>query len=294
MTQRSLQVIETGPMALIQDRGRVGHLAVGVGRAGAADQASYELGGRLVGNPVGLAAIEVMFGGLRVRAIGDLLVCLTGAEAAATIVDQPDSDREAPYAAPFYLRHGSELALAQPVSGLRSYLSVRGGLVIEPVLSSCARDTMSGLGPNPLQAGDVLPIGDAPPDPPTVDVAPVAAPGGGVVTLRVTRGPRWEWFAEPRDMETIAWAVSDRSDRRGIRLTGGSLRRATAWVGQELPSEGMVRGAIQVPPNGEPVIFLNDHPVTGGYPVIGVVRSADVDLAAQLQPGQAVSFRWEG
>ena len=101
-------------------------------------------------------------------------------------------------------------------------------------------------------------------------------------------------YDRPHQLGTIEWSVSDKSDRRGVRLVGGSVQRHPDFVDVELPSEGMVRGAIQVPPNGEPVIFLNDHPVTGGYPVIGVVRTPDVDRVAQLTPGQSVRLRWEG
>ena len=106
-------------------------------------------------------------------------------------------------------------------------------------------------------------------------------------------GPRRHWFARPERLAANDWSVSERSDRKGIRLQGEPIVRHVDWADAELPSEGMVRGAIQVPPNGQPVVLLNDHPVTGGYPVIGVVRSADIDRAGQLRPGQIVRFRWE-
>ena len=173
------------------------------------------------------------FGGLRLRARGDVLVCLTGAPAPA------DADgRAVPHTAPFTLRDGQVLSLRMPPSGLRTYVSFRGGLAVLP-------------------------------------------------------GPRRDWFADPQALATTEWSVSERSDRKGIRFLGEPLARHTERRDAELPSEGMVRGAIQVPPNGQPVLFLNDHPVTGGYPVIGVVRSAHIDRAAQLQPGQKVRFRWE-
>ena len=288
LSHSSLEVLAPGPLALVQDLGRHGHLAVGVGRAGAADRASYELGQRLLGNREGAAALEVTLGGLWVRARGDLLVCLTGAVAPGTI-----DGRQVPYAAPVHLRDGAVLRLAAPQAGLRTYLSVRGGFLTPEVLGSRSTDTMSGLGPAPLAAGDALPVGSAPIAHPSVDQAPVSPPTDGRVTLRVTPGPRRDWFADPAALQSISWRTSEHSDRRGVRLTGGFLARVDAFADCELTSEGMVRGAIQVPPDGAPVILLNDHPVTGGYPVIGVVRSADVDLAAQLTPGQEVSFRWE-
>lgn len=285
---RAVEVLEPGLLTIVQDRGRFGLLAVGVGRSGAADRASYELGSRLLGNEPSAAALEVTFGGVHIRAHGELLACLTGAPAPGTVAGRP-----VPCNAPFALSDGDELQLRMPPSGLRTYLSVRGGLAVDPVLGSRATDTMSGLGPAPAAAGDVLPVGDQKRSLPCVDVAAVAGPAAGPLTLGVLPGPRHEWFARPEAFAETEWAVSERSDRKGIRFDGSPVERHADWADAELPSEGMVRGAIQVPPNGLPVLFLNDHPVTGGYPVIGVVRSADVDRAAQLRPGQRVHFRWD-
>lgn len=285
---RGIEVVEPGPLTLVQDLGRPGHLAVGVGRAGAADVSSYLIGGRLLGNPAGLGALEATFGGLRLRARGDLLACLTGAPAPAEV-----DGRVVAYAAPFAMRDGQELCLRMPLSGLRTYVSFRGGLAVPEILGSRATDTMSGLGPEPLRSGQVLEVGAASGVFPHVDLAPVPAPPSGPVELAVLPGPRQDWFARPQSLAEREWSVSGRSDRKGIRLEGEPIERHLAWRDVELPSEGMVRGAIQVPPNGLPVLFLNDHPVTGGYPVIGVVRTADVDRAAQLQPGQKLTFRWE-
>lgn len=283
-----LEVLATGPLTLVEDAGRPGFGAVGVGRAGAADQSSYRLGGRLLGNCPGAAALEVTLGGLQLRTEGDVMVCLTGAPAPAVA-----DGRKVPHAAPFPLRAGEELSLGMPLTGLRTYVSVRGGLAVPAVLGSRSTDTMSGLGPAPLAPGDLLPVGDAVERQPDVDVAPVPPPEQGTVELTVLPGPRRDWFARPAATTAGLWAVSERSDRKGIRLHGKRIERHTAWATVELPSEGMVRGAIQVPPNGQPVLLLNDHPVTGGYPVIGVVPSVDVDRAAQLRPGQQVRFHWQ-
>lgn len=282
-----LDVVSPGPLTLVEDAGRPGHMAVGVGRSGAADQTSYRLGGRLLGNLPGLACLEVTLGGLVVRAHGAVVLCLTGAPAPAAADGRP-----VPYAAPFVLRDGQHLSLGMPPTGLRTYLSVRGGLAVPTVLGSRSTDTMSGLGPPPVAAGDRLPVGDDVAGYPGVDVAPVAGPEAGTVDLPLLPGPRRDWFARPDSLAENLWAVSELSDRKGIRLVGRPAERHTGWVGRELESEGMVRGAVQVPPGGEPVLFLNDHPVTGGYPVIGVVPGRDVDRAAQLRPGQQVRFRW--
>ncbi|KAB7745610.1 5-oxoprolinase/urea amidolyase family protein [Nostocoides sp. F2B08] len=287
--ERALEVIQPGVLALLQDDGRVGHMSVGVGRAGAVDHGAYELANRLVGNLPGQAALEVTLGGLRVRAHTDLYAALTGAPTAARVDGRPVA-----HCALLRLRAGAELVLGLPEAGLRTYLAVRGGFDVDPVLGSRSTDTMSGLGPPCLAEGMVLPVGDACGPLPRINHAPVSTPERDVVTVRVTPGPRRDWFADPHQLGSVEWAVSPKSDRKGVRLIGGSVERHPDVVDVELPSEGMVRGAIQVPPNGEPVIFLNDHPVTGGYPVIGVVRTPDIDRVAQLAPGQRVRLRWEG
>jgi biotin-dependent carboxylase-like uncharacterized protein len=287
MTRPAVEVLEPGPLTLVQDLGRFGHLAIGVGRAGAADLASYRLGGRLVGNVAGAAALEVTFGGLALRVVQDVLLALTGAPAPALV-----DGLAMPHAAPVTAHAGQEVRLGRPPRGLRTYVSIRGGLAVPAVLGSRSTDTMSGLGPPPLAAGQLLDIGEWTQGYPNVDVAPVSDPPAGTVDLVVMRGPRADWFARPKAIADGAWTVSDRSDRKGIRLEGVPLERHPTYLEAELPSEGMVRGAIQVPPNGLPVLLLNDHPVTGGYPVVGVVRTVHIDRAAQLRPGQSVRLRW--
>lgn len=123
---------------------------------------------------------------------------------------------------------------------------------------------------------------------PNVDVAPVRSMTNGPIAIRALPGPRADWLADPGMLAATAWTVSSRSDRVGIRLEGQALHRHASRRGQKLLSEGVVRGSIQVPPGGERVLFLADHPVTGGYPVVAVVRDADIDLAAQAVPGQVI------
>lgn len=281
---RALVVVATGPFATVQDLGRAGQAALGVGVSGAADRAALRLGNRLVGNEEGAAGIEATLGGLVVRANGDLVVALTGAPCPATAGGVPVAAN-----APVRLPAGAELALGAPPAGLRSYLAVRGGVDVPPVLGSRSTDTLAGLGPAALTAGGELPVGPPPARQPNVDLAPVPAPAAGEVRLRVLRGPRDDWFTdESLDRLTgSSYVVSADSDRVGLRLRGAPLDRAR---GDELPSEGVVPGAVQVPPSGLPTLFLADAPVTGGYPVVAVVLDADLDLAGQLRPGQPVRF----
>ncbi|MET8556173.1 biotin-dependent carboxyltransferase family protein [Streptomyces sp. NPDC004959] len=283
--QAALDVLATGPFATLQDLGRPGLAPIGVGRSGAADRASFALANRLLANPEDAAGIEATLGGLAVRALRPLLVAVTGAPCPVTVDDTPVA-----FNAPVEVPAGAVLRLGRPVSGLRTYLAVRGGLAVRPVLGSRATDVLSGLGPDPLSPGTALPVGPPPAAHPQVELAPVPDPPEGELTLQVVPGPRADWFT-PAALTTLLesdWEVSAQSDRVGMRLTGPALERAEGKG--ELPSEGMVAGALQVPPSGRPVLFLADHPVTGGYPVIAVVTRADVDRAAQARPGQRLRF----
>jgi biotin-dependent carboxylase-like uncharacterized protein len=252
--------------------------------SGAADRAAHALANRLVGNLPEAATVEVTAGGLRVRAERTVLVAVTGAPVPLDVDGRPVAEN-----APLTLPPGAVLGLGAPARGLRSYLAVRGGVDLPPVLGSRSSDTLSGLGPAPLAPGDRLPVGSLAGEEPLVDVAPVA-PLPERPVLRVLPGPRRDWLQPVAWAELTAreWTVSADSDRVGLRLTGPRLPRDRT---DELPSEGLVAGAVQVPPDGGPVLFLADHPVTGGYPVLAVVVTADLPLAAQLRPGDPVRFR---
>lgn len=283
----ALEVVATGPLALVQDEGRPGLAALGVGRSGAADRRAYRLANRLLANLDGAAALEVLLGGLDVVARGTVTVVVTGADLDVTVDGRPAGTH-----APVTLHDGARLALGTARAGLRAYVGVRGGIVVDPVLGSRSTDTLSGVGPPALAVGDVLPVGPSPWGQPPLDVAPVAAPPTGTVTLRARRGPRDAWLADADALVLTSWTASDRSDRVGLRLGAGDAPLRLADPDRQLPSEGAVRGAVQVPPSGEPVVFLADHPVTGGYPVAAVLLDEDVDCAAQVRPGQAVRLRW--
>ncbi|GII00492.1 5-oxoprolinase subunit C family protein [Planobispora takensis] len=191
--------------------------------------------------------------------------------------------------APFWVPAGGLVRVGTPATGLRTYLAVRGGVDVPPVLGSRSTDSLSGLGPAPLSPGATLPVGPARELAPiTVDAAP--PPPAARTPVRLLAGPRDDWFVPdaPAALCARPYEVSQDSNRVGVRLRGAVLKRA---VDGELPSEGMVAGALQVPPDGQPIVFLADHPPTGGYPVIAVVAPADLARIAQLRPGDTVRFR---
>lgn len=280
-----LEVVASGPSATVQDLGRPGHAGIGVGASGAADRGALRLANRLLGNDEGAPAVEVTLGGFAAVARRDLLVAVTGAPCPVTV-----DGRGGATDAVLRVRAGQCLRLGTPEHGLRSYVAVRGGFAVRRVLGSAATDVLAGLGPDPLRPGSVLAVGPAVHPLPPVSFAPVAGPVSGELSLRIVPGPRADWFTH-RAWERLVggpYVVGPESNRVGLRLDGPELPRSRP---DELPSEGLVPGAVQVPPSSRPTVFLADHPVTGGYPVIAVVLAADVDRAAQARPGTRVRFR---
>ncbi len=286
-TAATLTVVEPGLRALVQDTGRTGWAHLGVGRAGAADRPAMALANRLVGNEESAAVIEVTNGGLELRFDGPTWLAVTGAPLSVRVGGRARWTHEA-----IAVRAGEQIRLGLPERGLRSYVAVRGGLLVEPVLGSRSTDLMSGLGPPPLRPGDVLPVGRPCRPVPVADVVASAAPApvDQDVVLPVVLGPRADWF-QPEAIELLLrerFEITADSDRIGVRLAGPVLPRR---VQRELPSEGMVEGSLQAPPDGRLTLFGPDHPVTGGYPVIAVVPSHALPPVAQLRPGAGVRFR---
>ncbi|MEV4258035.1 biotin-dependent carboxyltransferase family protein [Spirillospora sp. NPDC049652] len=278
-----IEVVRPGPLATVQDLGRPGYAHLGVPRSGAADEPSLRLANRLVGNTEDAAGIEFTLGNAALLFYSPAWIAVTGAPLDLRLNDRPQGMN-----APVHVPKGGTLQLGTPARGLRSYLAVRGGLACDPVLGSRSTDLLSHVGPAPLSPGVRLPVGRAD-TPVSVDLAPVP-PLPDAPVLRIVPGPRDDWFV-PDALSVLTsapYTVTPAGNRVGVRFDGPRLVRARAG---ELVSEGMVTGALQVPPNGEPILFLADHPTTGGYPVIAVVRHRDIPVAAQLRPGDTVRFR---
>ncbi len=303
---RRVEVLQPGPLTTIQDLGRAGLAHLGVPASGAADASSLRLANHLVGNEPGAACLETTLGRLTLRFEADAVVAVTGAPAPVRV----DGDEFAPGMA-FLVAAGSVLRLGAPPAGVRSYLAVDGGIGGMPVLGSRSADSLSGLGPRALRPGDVLPLGrprsqqkeDRPTrrraavpaaaplrgSPPPVSPPPASPVLASTAELRAVAGPRDDWF-DAAALDALAgggYVVSPASNRTGLRLTGPALRRGRPG---ELLSEGIAAGSIQVTHEGQPILLLADRPATGGYPVIAVVVSADLGVAAQLRPGQRVRF----
>ncbi|MGW4336952.1 5-oxoprolinase subunit C family protein [Rhodococcus koreensis] len=277
-----VSVIDAGLSTTLQDLGRPGFAHLGVTTSGAADRAGLTVANRLVGNADGAAALENTFGGLAIAVSADRYVAITGATVEIRVDGRAPAEGRR-----ILLRAGQILSLGRPVTGLRTYVAVEGGIDTDRVFGSAATDCLSGVGPAQVRSGTTLALGAGHPVPHdiplelTVPRLPV-----GAAEVRFRWGPRDGLFA-PHDRAALTattWTVSADCDRVGARLTGPPLTVGSV----DLPSEGMALGAIQIPPSGEPIVFLADHPVTGGYPVIGVVIERDVDLVAQAVPGTRI------
>ncbi|QRI61696.1 5-oxoprolinase/urea amidolyase family protein (plasmid) [Shinella sp. PSBB067] len=280
--------------AVFQDLGRFGQTGQGVSASGALDRAAFNAANRIVGNPANTPVLELTLGGFSLACNARAVIGLAGAASAVTVRDAVGRSRDLATYEPVSLEPGDVVTIGQPKKGMRAYLAVRGGFDVAPVLGSAATDTLAVVGPEPVTAGTVLALrGGEGLASVSLDEAPAfdLPSVGDVVTLDVVLGPRTDWFTE-KGIETLTsqhWQVTPQSSRVGIRLAGEVPleRRDSA----ELPSEGTVTGAIQVPHSGQPVFFLADHPLTGGYPVIGAVAEYHLDLAGQIPINAKIRFR---
>jgi len=283
MTTRALEVLDPGPLTTVQDRGRPGWAHVGVPRAGSLDAPAADLANRLVGNAPDAAVLETTLGGVVVRATAAMTVAVTGAECELRV-----AGRARPFASAVPVAAGSEVVVGPARHGVRSYLAVSGGIDVEPVLGSRSTDTLAHVGPPVLAAGQVLPVGAATASPSGAEAHHLVRRSAGTVVLRFRPGPRAVLFPSGSvdRLGASPYTVTAESNRVGLRLRGEALLRERG----EVATEGIVLGAVQVPPSGQPLVFLADHPTTGGYPVLGVVRREDLAACAQLRPGEQVRF----
>jgi KipI family sensor histidine kinase inhibitor len=294
-------VEEPGLRCTFQDGGRRGIARLGVPAAGPADPDALRLANRLVGNASDAAALEITARGPTLRVLRPGFVAVVGADPVVRLDGQPLAPGRVTPVAP-----EQRLVVGEVRGGLRTYVAVAGAFDAPTVMGSCATDDLCGLGPGPLVAGMELragalrlPLGDHLAD----GVVGAGASGGAgergtadrPITLRVLPGPHAERFARDALEVLVAgrYVVDAASNRVGLRLrtdpSAAPLRRDED-APAELDSQGMMTGAIQVPPSGEPVVLLGDHATLGGYPVLAVVATVDHGMLGQCAPGKAVAF----
>jgi len=284
-TGRRIIVRRPGALTTVQDGGRPGLAHLGVPRSGALDRAAHARANRLVGNAPSMPVLETTLDGVSLRFTAGAVVAVTGAVAPVHIDGRP-----AGWSEPLPVGAGQTLEVGRAVRGVRSYVAVGGGVLVPSVLGSSSRDVLSGLGPAPLAAGDELGIGAHHGRFVPVDLAPYPLPPDGTAELVLWPGPRHDWLSDAGAATLAAgrWTVSPDSNRVALRLVGPPVQRSRH---DELPSEGIVLGSVQSLPDGGLVVFLADHPTTGGYPVVAVVDPPSLDACAQARPGTVVSFR---
>jgi biotin-dependent carboxylase-like uncharacterized protein len=289
VTGRSIEVARPGALTTIQDCGRPGYAHLGVPRSGALDAPAHHRANRLVGNPPGAPVLETTLTGVAVTARIAVTVAVTGAHAAVRLDGRPAGRDTAVALVP-----GQTLDVGPARPGVRSYVAFSGGLRVPPVLGSASTDLLSGLGPPRLAAGDVLDLGDAATEGPRRPCPQAGVPAAPVpgerAELLIHLGPRDDWLSAAglAALHGGAWQVSPQSNRVALRLAGAAPPRSRSG---ELPSEGLVAGAIEALPDGQLVVFLADHPTTGGYPVIAVLDPRSLPVCAQARPGLTVTFR---
>lgn len=299
--ERAIRVRRPGALTTIQDCGRPGYAHLGVPRSGALDAPAHHQANQLAGNPPGAPVLETTLTGVAVIAECDVTAAVTGAAARVLVDGETAAQHE-----PLELRVGQVLDVGPARPGVRCYLAFSGGLAVPRVLGSASADLLSGLGPARLAAGDVLPLGGPAAAAATgkaggADAALAGCrlgegpaglePGGpdGPAELVIHPGPRYDWLDDPglSALPGGRWTVAPQSNRVALRLAGPPVRRR----GGELASEGLVTGGIQALPDGQLVLFLADHPTTGGYPVVAVLDPVSLPACAQARPGAAVTFK---
>lgn len=293
MSTAVFEVLRTGPQTLFQDRGRFGVLKMGVSPSGSFDRLSAARANHALGNSDNAPVLEILLGGLQLRALKDCVIIVTGVDCHVQVTNSAGATRNDYSNSIIDIHCGDTITLGHAEYGLRAYLAVRGGFEVPVILGSSSTDVLSSIGPHAPKAGDILYQGQHIGDlhwHPLLRRIPTLWNRTSQERLKVIMGPHCDWFSTETILDFLSqsFRVSPDSNRIGVRLeaTTPILKK---WD-KELPSEGMVRGSIQIPPNGHPVVFGPDHPVTGGYPVIAVLTSRSCDRIAQLAPGQTLKF----
>jgi biotin-dependent carboxylase-like uncharacterized protein len=289
-----IEILATAALTTVQDLGRHGQRRYGVGTAGAMDRVALALGNEMLGNDSNAAGLEITLTPFKVRFLRDTSFALTGADFDASLDGTPILPWWATTATA-----GQELTLTRPLRGARAYLCVSGGIDVPEVLGSRStqlRGAIGGLDGRQLSKGDVVKVIEQPVRrgafgiiPPELRLSHNDANASGTVAVRAIVAGEFEQFTETaqRQFWDSQWKITPQSNRTGYRLQGEKLELTKKL---EMRSHGIIPGVVQVPPNGQPVIQLADANVSGGYPKIATVISADLWRLAQAGIGQSVRF----
>jgi len=286
----TISVLDPGFATTVQDLGRYGCAHLGISPSGAADSLAFRTANLMVGNHENAPALEMTLSGVRLKFGESAVISIAGAECSFEIDGNPVSRRQA-----VQIGSGAVLKCGRMSNGVRTYLAVQGGFDVPLVLGSASTNMVArfgGVQGRMLRKGDQLQIGTLPVRKARVlDVENMPRSGiTGETTFRVTRGVQQEWFAADALLTFFSqpFKVTEQCGRTGIRLVG---ERIAALNTSQLLTDGIPLGAIQVPPEGQPIILFVDQQTTGGYPKIANVIAADMHLVGQLRPQDVVRFR---
>lgn len=284
----ALVVIKTGLLSLLQDAGRRHYQHQGLTTGGAADEQAFFWANRLLGNPADSPCIEICYGGLQLKATEPCQIAITGADCGAMINEQPAANWQT-----HHLNNDDILRFDYPRSGVRSYLAVKGGFQVQPVFGSVAsvmREKTGGLDGfgSPLKTGDYLPFTQLQVSQQRQVPQTFIPDYDAALTLHIIENRQLHIFREPAFADLYAgnYQISLQSNQMATRLQGPSIHAERPGI----ISEGMALGAVQIPPDGQPIVLLKDRQTIGGYPVIGWVSPLDVFQLAQRPPEQKVKF----
>ena len=283
----SLEILRTGLQTTIQDLGRFGAAHLGISASGASDNLAMRIGNLMVGNPENTPVIEMTLTGDTVLFHSNAFVALVGSKFKINLDEKPF-----PFWMGAYISAGQVLTIGPTLKGARCYLCVRGGLQVKNIINSASTHLTSrigGLNGSILKKGDKIAFGNL-----DKVIQPIKNiknyPDTDIKTVRVTKGLQWDWFDNQNRKLFFqkAYQVSTLSNRMGLRLSGESILSSK---GNEIITEGMPLGAIQIPGNGQPILSFVEHQTTGGYPKLANVISADLYKVGQLKPGDQFKFQ---
>ena len=287
---REICIVQSGPLTLVQDRGRFGFQQLGVSVGGAIDTDALNIGNHLVGNNADAAVLEILLGGLEIEIAYPAVFALTGANTNATLDGVPLSTNVS------YTAHaGARLSLGMASQGLRAYVAFAGGVDVQSILGSRSTHIASGIGGldgRPLAEGDVLQIGASSSQAQSghVFIDDEFISVGSDFGVRVVLGPQDDEFSQA-GIETLlnsTYTVSDQSNRQGLRLDGPEIESKSGRY--DIVSDAVMNGSIQIPGDGKPIILLADRQPTGGYAKIATVASVDLPKLGQAAPGASITF----
>ena len=285
------EVVEPGILTMVQDLGRYGYSQFGVPPCGASDPFSLRVANLLVGNEEGEACLETAIMGLKLRAIRETIIAITGGDLSPTLNGEPLEMWRT-----HLVIEGDVIGFPKVRAGCRAYFAIRGGIALPTIMGSKSTyfsGKFGGLEGRALKRGDILFTPDAAP---SFGKIGIRFPGEWTpvyekeALLRCIPGPQDQHFTDAgfTTFRSSTYRVTSQSDRMGIRLEGPKIERRPD-VEESIISESLIPGAIQVPGDGKPIIILTEL-VTGGYTKIATIISADIPRAAQLKPGDRVRF----